>query len=441
MTTAQTNLAGTLQAAMDRAGGAVKLLRSGALGPYVFPVIPPEFSNWRDETRAWKHQVALLELSYHMCELHLRGPQVLQLLSHLAVNKFADFPVRRAKQLVLADHDGYFIADAIVVREDEQFYRIVGAPFASDWVQYNVELGTYDVQCTRNDSYSVRQGKRDVYRMQIQGKNEIALELMRRLTNGSLPEIKFFHVGEIEIAGRKVRALRHGMQMGADLGLRKVGALAYPISGTESAWLAMPLPAIYHGKQLRPYREWLTAHHLETIGSLGGSFVSENIVDYYVDPIELGYSGLVDWNRNFLGRDALEKRKANQRRVKRTLVWNEQDTLQGMRDSMFPHGTTPPRFINLPSPMYATFLADAVLKNGKLIGTATWPAYSANADSILSLALLDIEDAAPGTEVTFLWGEPSSKRWTVEQHQVREVRATVANAPYFEKVIKTGGRA
>lgn len=459
MATMRARAGGTLQAAMDKAGGAVKLLRSGALGPYVFPVIPPEFTNWRDEMKAWKNQVALLELSYHMCELHLRGPQAADLLSALAVNKLANFPVKSAKQLVLAGHDGHFIADAIVIREEEQFYRIVGAPFASDWVQYHVELGKYDVRAVRDDSFSVRQGKRDVYRFQIQGKN--ALELMRRVTGDTLPDIKFFHVGEIEVAGRKVRALRHGMageagfelygpwddqeiirgaivEAGADLGLRRVGAFAYPVSGTESGWLAMPLPAIYQGEEMRPYREWLTNHHLETIASLGGSFVSDDITDYYVDPIELGYGGLIDWNRNFLGRAALEKRKAEQRRVKRTLVWNEQDTLKIMRDSVFPHCATPPRFINMPSPMYATFSADAVLKGGKRIGSGTWPAYSANAAAFLSLALVDVDHAEPGTEVTLLWGEPNSMRSTVEQHEVREIRATVAPAPYFDKVIKTG---
>jgi glycine cleavage system aminomethyltransferase T len=189
---------------------------------------------------------------------------------------------------------------------------------------------------------------------------------------------------------------------------------------------------------MRPYREWLTNHHLEAFASLGGSFVSDDIIDYYVDPIELGYGGLIDWNRNFLGRAALEKRNAERRRVKRTLVWNEQDTLEIVRDSVFPHGVTPPRFINMPSAMYATFSADAVLKDGKPVGSATWPAYSANAAAFLSLALVDVDHAEPGTEVTLLWGEPSSMRSTVEQHEVREIRATVAPAPYFDKVIKTG---
>ena len=43
----------------------------------------------------------------------------------------------------------------------------------------------------------------------MQGPN--ALEVLEKLNGGPLPEIKFFNMGEINIAGRKVRALRHGM--------------------------------------------------------------------------------------------------------------------------------------------------------------------------------------------------------------------------------------
>jgi len=32
----------------------------------------------------------------------------------------------------------------------------------------------------------------------------------------------------------------------------------------------------------------MTPMHLEVMGSLGGSFESTNIVDYYMDPVEIG---------------------------------------------------------------------------------------------------------------------------------------------------------
>ena len=142
----------SLQSKIERAGGPVPLLRSSALGPYQFPGIPPEFTNWRDEVRAWKDGVALLEQSYHMTELHLRGSGVIAFLKELAVNKLDVFPVGRAKQLVLAAPDGNLIADAIIFHEEENFYRVVGAPFASDWLLFNSESTDHDVSAEKNDN-------------------------------------------------------------------------------------------------------------------------------------------------------------------------------------------------------------------------------------------------------------------------------------------------
>jgi glycine cleavage system aminomethyltransferase T len=460
MTTSKTTRANaaSLEQRLTDAGGPVKLLRSAPLGPYTFPVIPPEYTNWRDEQRAWKEGVALLELSYHMAELHLRGPQALALLAHLGVNRFDPFAVKRAKQLVLAGHDGFLIGDVILFREEEEFFRLVGAPFASDWVQFHAETGDWQVEVERDDPLSIRSGDRDVYRVQLQG--PLALQLMRDVTDNKLPEIGFFQVGEFKIAGRTVRALRHGMagepgfeiygpwkeqpiiraaldRAGEKYGMRKVGALAYATTAQESGWMPMPLPAIYHGAQMRAYRQWLTAFHLETVGSLGGSFLSHNIVDYYVDPVEVGYGPLIDFDRDFIGREALRSKFRNPTRKKVTLLWNKEDVADIQRTALFPTGV-PTKYINTPYSMYATFESDAVLKGNGPAGVSQWSAYSSNARSFISLALVNIEHSEPGTELTMLWGEPDSARATVEKHEVREIRVTVAPAPLFEKVIKTG---
>ena len=66
----------------------------------------------------------------------------------------------------------------------------------------------------------------------------------------------------------------------------------------------------------------------------GGSLVSDRIEDYYVDPIEVGYGGLVDWDRDFVGRDALRQRADNQRRTKVTLEWNDDDVADVIKDSL-----------------------------------------------------------------------------------------------------------
>jgi syringate O-demethylase len=74
------------------------------------------------------------------------------------------------------------------------------------------------------------------------------------------------------------------------------------------------------------------------------------------------------------------------------------------------------------------------MKDGKVIGVSTWCGYSSNEGKMLTLAMINNEHAAPGTEVTFVWGEEGggSSKPTVERHKQLEIRATVAPVPYSE---------
>ena len=63
-----------------------------------------------------------------------------------------------------------------------------------------------------------------------------------------------------------------------------------------------------------------------------------------------------------------------------------------------------------------------VLKDGELVGISTNPGYSYYFRKMLSLTWIDLARTAVGTEVTVIWGEPG--------HRQKEIRATVAPAPY-----------
>ena len=39
----------------------VSMLRNSQIGAYVYPVVPTEFSNWRDEQRAWRETAVLFD--------------------------------------------------------------------------------------------------------------------------------------------------------------------------------------------------------------------------------------------------------------------------------------------------------------------------------------------------------------------------------------------
>ena len=134
----------SLQEKLDRFGSAVDMMRSSQAPPYVHP-IPAEFSNWRDEQRAWRETVALMDQSYHMTDLYVRGPDVRKLISALGVNTFANFGRNKAKQFIACNHEGFLIGDMILFGLEDDTVNIVGRPTVANWVQFNAEHGGYDV--------------------------------------------------------------------------------------------------------------------------------------------------------------------------------------------------------------------------------------------------------------------------------------------------------
>jgi len=445
----------SLEEKLQAAGGAVEMARNSQIGPYVYPAVPAEFSNWRDEQVSWVETSALFDQSHHMLDLQIEGPDTIRLLSDLGVNSFENFGVNKAKQLVVCNHDGYVIGDGILFHLEQNRVRLVGRPSAHNWVQYHAETGDYDVALSRDERTAVNpSGRRELYRFQVQGPT--ALDVLKKANGGSLPEVRFFNMGELTLGGHKVRALHHGMSgvpglelwgpwderedvraaivdAGEDFGLRQVGSRVYATNTLESGWIPCPLPAVFTGDELKAYREWLPANGYEGTGSLGGSYYSDDIADYYRTPHDLGYWPFVKFDHDFIGRDALEAIVDQPRLKKVTLAWNGEDVARSI-GTLFEKGN-PVKYIDIPLSNYSTWPNDKVLLDGEPVGLSTFSGYSYNERSYLSLAMVDV-DLEFGTEVTLVWGEENggSSKPVVERHAQAEIRAIVSPAPYSEVV-------
>src|SRR6516162_8881642 len=107
-------MAKSLEDVLQAAGNPVTYLRNLQSGPNVYPGVPAEFTNWRDETQAWQRTCVLFNQSYHMADLAVSGPDATRLLSDLAVNSFAGFGVDMAKHFVPVTPEGYVIGDVIL---------------------------------------------------------------------------------------------------------------------------------------------------------------------------------------------------------------------------------------------------------------------------------------------------------------------------------------
>ncbi|MBP7573108.1 MAG: aminomethyltransferase family protein [Rhodoferax sp.] len=443
----------SLEQKIKEAGNPVTMLRNSQAGAYVFP-IAPEFSNWRDEQEAWRKTAILFDQSYHMTDLYVQGPDTVRLLSDLGVNSFQGFKRDKAKQFVACNHDGYVIGDGVLFALEDDKVVLVGRPPISNWVHFNAVTGGYNVKVERDERSLANPMQRKLYRFEVQGPN--AWKILEKVHGGPIPDIKFFAMGEINIAGRKVRCLKHGMsgapglelwgpkeegdeiratllEAGKEFGLRAGGARAYSTVAIESGWVPSPMPAIYTGEKLRPYREWLTANSFEANASLGGSMVSDNIEDYYLTPYDLGYGGFTKFDHDFIGRAALEKMAGKPHRKKVTLTWNSNDVIRIFSTMFLAENRA--KYMDMPASHYATLPYDKIMVDGKQVGISTYPVYTANGRVWISLSMVDADFSATGTEVTVVWGEPDggSSKPVVERHVQTTVRATVGPCPFSDE--------
>jgi len=450
----------TLEDVLQAASNTASLARNSQIGAYIYPVVAPEFSNWRDEQRAWRTTCVLFDQSHHMVNLFVEGPDALKMLSNLGINSFANFAVNKAKQFVPCSYDGYVIGDGILFYLADQQLVFVGRNPAANWIQFHAQTGGYNVKVTYDDRSPSRPSGQPVvralYRYQIQGPN--APGLIKKLNGGAAPTIKFFNMGLINIAGREVRALHHGMAgtdglevwgpyeegeeiraailaAGTEFGIQQVGARAYASNTLESGWIPSPLPAVYTGERMKAYRQWLPATSYEAVAAVGGSFVSDNIEDYYVTPHEMGYASFIKFDHDFIGREALENMQGRSHRRKVTFEWNSEDVGTILRSTV-DHEEVPYKYIDMPVSNYASSSYDTILSDGRVVGLSMFSGCSYNERAMLSLGVIDEEYAVPGTEVTLVWGEPDggTSKTTVERHRQFNIRALVAPVPYSRQV-------
>lgn len=428
----------SLQDGIDQAGSPVKLLWKPDPAPWTPEVIEPEYAGWRQEQAAWHTGVALSDLSHHMSDTRVEGPDATRLLAAVSANNYEKFAVGQAKQFVPVASDGNIVTDGILMRDAEHTYTLSGVPAAQNWVKYHGQKGGYDVTFVTDPSSAYRGGARPtIFRYQVQGPR--AGLLVEEVFGGPIPPTKFLHSTPVSLGAMHFRALRHGMagqpgfefvgaweyaeavketlmSVGEQFGLVHVGALAYPTASLESGWIATPTPAIYTDPDLADYRKHVPLYGIEGQQPLHGSFFSENIEDFYCSPYELGYGKAISFNHDFIGREALQEAKDSVRRTKVTLVLDPEDLAKALdRDPGFVHTYARNRVEAGTAPAGVTFQSDSLDRAG----------------TVLSLALVDHAHAEPGTEVTVVWGEHPGPDTDPDAHlDLPRVRATVHPVPY-----------
>jgi glycine cleavage system aminomethyltransferase T len=435
----------SLQDGIDRAGSPVNLLWAQDPAPWLPENVQPEYAGWKAEQAAWHDSVSLSDVSHHMFDLYIQGPDATKLLTAVSANNYENFAVGQAKQFIPVTGRGNIVTDGILLREAENEYVLTGIPAAQHWVRYHGEKGGYDVGFDEDPSSAFRGGASPrIFRYQVQG--PLAKTLVERVFGGPLPPARFFHSIPVALGGRRFRALRHNMSgqdgyefigdwtdseavktvlltAGEDYGLVHVGQYAYAAASVESGWIPSPVPAIYTDPELADYRRWLPLFGIEGKRPLNGSFYSPDIEDYYVSPWELGYGRSVSFNHDFIGRDALLAARETAPRTKVTLVLDPGEVA---------------KYDLARGGFYLTYARHRVeTPDGLLVGLTHQTATVDTAGTILSLSLIGKRHAEPGTEVIVSWGEhPGAGTAPDADLGFPQIHATVQPAPFDQHARK-----
>jgi glycine cleavage system aminomethyltransferase T len=276
--------------------------------------------------------------------------------------------------------------------------------------------------------------------------------VLETVTGDDLRDIRFAHFRPSSIDGMDVTVLRVGMpgtlayelhgraevgpavynavlKAGEPVGIRRLGFRAYLMQHTEGgfpqAFNHFPHPWL-EDEDFLTYLEkiGIRSRYTEVCrGSMG-----PDIRLRYRNPVELGWSKMIDFNHDFIGKKALEEEVANPRRTMVTLIWNAEDIID-VYASKFRPGEP---YASMDNP-YERFVegagwayyADQVLKDGKLVGISSGRTLSHNYRQMLSLCSIDVEFGELGTEVVVLWGEPGTRQ--------KEIRAIVSRFPYLNE--------
>jgi len=389
-----------------------------------------EYNGWKPESMSWK-QGSYIHAGLSDTQMNFTGPDVIPFFASICVNNFDKFSIGSMKHAISCLDNGLITSHAILQRNGEEELRYFAAP-------------PWPVYLAMKSGMRVKVEFPRQYLFQVAGPT--SLQALQRAADEDLGDIAFLRFRNARIADRQVEIGRIGMsgnlayevrgpledgprvydeifRAGQSLGIQRLGWRTYLVNHVEggfpqitwtfaSAMLEDPGFVSFLGGNVPPF-------------AISGSVDPRDMRARYRTPVEVGWSSAVKLNHDFIGRKAIEAEIASPCRTVATLRWNVDDVLDIHR-SLFEQGEEY-RTMDLPStPTWKEGMlshADHITKNGKSIGWSSGTIYSYFFRNVLSMACIDVEHSAIGTEVEVHWGDHGKR--------IKKVRAIVERFPYL----------
>ena len=397
----------------------------GGYGRFAQILLPLEYGSWAQEAQAHVQSAYLGDWT-SLSKVALRGRQALEFLSGAGLNDLSRFETGQVKHHVQLDANGWVASEGILIRlGEEEFVYTAGS---CDWLAWRFSQDSWDAELSDISP--------ETFIFGVQGPQ--SLFVLEKATGESVRDIGFNRGRAASVGGVPVRVLRTGIS--GELGYELHG----PADDAGEVWRAVTAAGQEFGLHLLGFRSQPVQHIEAGIatngldylpaaaitpgaprqfkrGAIGGSFVpAGGFTDYFRQPGELGWRPRTLPGHDFLGRDALAADAAagGPARTLAGLTWNAAD-VAGVLTSMLGGGELPDQ---MDMPRLAGPSFDRVLLGDAEVGVSTGRTVSPALRMMISLCVIERAHAAPGTEVTVIWGRPGTAQ--------REIRATVTALPF-----------
>lgn len=423
---------------------------------YMYPaqflgIQPHEYTGYDDECKSW-HESCYIhsKLIVPLTKVTGKYEDCITLFKSIYVNGFEKFSIGACKQAVQCDDNGYILMCGPLLRMGEnEFWTSCLSPA----LDYYVNKSPLDIKIENINRFVFQLG------------GPRSLEILEAASGDDLHDIKFLHHRFSTIAGRNVLILRLGMagslayevwpemdeaedvyekilEAGQKYGLRRLGTPAYDAThwecGFPQSYMDFPVP-IYNVEGLGDF--YRNLHMGGTVGDGTGEdgygncrflgSIGNDIKKFYRNPVEMGWSKLIKFDHDFMGRKALEKLVAEPKRKMVTLIWNPDDIATVFKskftdevpykDISYPEDQCRPEYYSAPC-YWADKVVDA---ENREIGITTGRMYSPWYHNMLSIASMDVEYCVEGKEVFVVWGDEGDRQINI--------RATIARWPYLNQ--------
>ncbi|MFZ7121915.1 MAG: aminomethyl transferase family protein [Eubacteriaceae bacterium] len=400
----------------------------GASLPYVYTSTKDEYLAGRET--AW------LGITLNVTPIYdVSGTDAGKLLNEVCVNKnFLEMKLGSSKHALICNSKGQMVADGVIMKRENDFRTYWMAPV----LQYYVETSNLDVK----GEYC-----QDEYFYQIDGPK--SLEILEKACQCDLHDIKFARNKTVKICDTDMVVHRLGMSGalayevhgdaknaeivytrirevleefgGKPQGIGSYGIINHTTAGYPNQYQHFMYPIFSSDPALAEFMKQVGIP-MHPYGS-----ASDNDELFYATPFDVGWGYLVNFDHDFMGKDALLKIKNNPPRKVVTLEWDNEDIgevfisqFKGQNVEPFDpiDPVTDGDMVNM------RLRGDYVLADGKKIGIAVGRTYAYYERRMISLAYLDPMYAQEGAEVRVLWGENG--------HPQKEIRAKIAKFPYYD---------